>query len=223
MAPWPRRRARCTSSAARGATPCAWCAPCKVPGGRRGAGRVSRGHHGRRPHAAALSRQPVAGGAGGPGTGAACGPALCGACHREVCFYPSYQGDETLVGSVWRTLSCPAIDAVVHFGRPELAGERDRRAWRSTCTRWWMRCARLGLFTLMRCDQRGQGARRQTTGCSPSEAWQRRAWPFGRKPEGTRCKPLPLVVTLLAKAPALASSTLLARFARTGKNSVNRP
>ena len=47
----------------------------------------------------------------------------------EVCFYPSYQGDETLVGSVWRTLSCPAIDAVVHFGRPELAGERDRRAW----------------------------------------------------------------------------------------------
>ena len=47
----------------------------------------------------------------------------------EVCFYPSYQGDETLVGSVWRTLSCPAIDAVVHFGCPELAGERDRRAW----------------------------------------------------------------------------------------------
>ena len=44
-------------------------------------------------------------------------------------FAPSYIGDETLVGSIWRTLSAPPIEAVVHYGPPELAGERDRRTW----------------------------------------------------------------------------------------------
>ena len=44
-------------------------------------------------------------------------------------FAPSYIGDETLVGSIWRTLSAPPIEAVVHYGTPELAGGRDRRAW----------------------------------------------------------------------------------------------
>ena len=44
-------------------------------------------------------------------------------------FAPSYIGDETLVGSIWRTLSAPPIEAVVHYGAPELAGERDRRTW----------------------------------------------------------------------------------------------
>ena len=44
-------------------------------------------------------------------------------------FAPSYIGDETLVGSIWRTLSAPPIEAVVHYGTPELAGERDRRTW----------------------------------------------------------------------------------------------
>ena len=44
-------------------------------------------------------------------------------------FAPSYIGDETLLGSIWRTLSAPAIEAVVHYGTPELAGGRDRRAW----------------------------------------------------------------------------------------------
>jgi 1-acyl-sn-glycerol-3-phosphate acyltransferase len=33
------------------------------------------------------------------------------------------------VGSSWRTLSAPPIEAVVHYGPPELAGERDRRTW----------------------------------------------------------------------------------------------
>jgi 1-acyl-sn-glycerol-3-phosphate acyltransferase len=44
-------------------------------------------------------------------------------------FAPSYIGDETLLGSIWRTLSAPPIEAVVHYGAPERAGERDRRAW----------------------------------------------------------------------------------------------
>ncbi|EER57825.1 phospholipid/glycerol acyltransferase [Acidovorax delafieldii 2AN] len=44
-------------------------------------------------------------------------------------YAPSYIGDETLVGSIWRTLSAPAIEAVVHYGVPEKADGRDRRAW----------------------------------------------------------------------------------------------
>ena len=43
-------------------------------------------------------------------------------------FAPSYIGDETLVGSIWRTLCAPAIEAVVHYGEPQLPGTRDRRA-----------------------------------------------------------------------------------------------
>ncbi|OYU11923.1 MAG: 1-acyl-sn-glycerol-3-phosphate acyltransferase [Comamonadaceae bacterium PBBC1] len=42
---------------------------------------------------------------------------------------PCYIGDDTLVGSMWRTLSAPAIIAVVHFGEPQAANGRDRRAW----------------------------------------------------------------------------------------------
>lgn len=44
-------------------------------------------------------------------------------------FAPCYIGDDTLVGSMWRTLSAPAIVAVVHFGEPQAAKGRDRRAW----------------------------------------------------------------------------------------------
>jgi 1-acyl-sn-glycerol-3-phosphate acyltransferase len=44
-------------------------------------------------------------------------------------FAPSYIGDETLVGSIWRTLCAPTIEAVVHYGTPERADGRDRRAW----------------------------------------------------------------------------------------------
>ena len=44
-------------------------------------------------------------------------------------YAPSYVGDETLLGSVWRTLSAPALLAVVHFGAPQAADGRDRRSW----------------------------------------------------------------------------------------------
>ena len=47
----------------------------------------------------------------------------------EVSHAPSYVGDETLLGSVWRTLSAPAIQAVVHFGAVEPCAGQDRRAW----------------------------------------------------------------------------------------------
>ena len=42
---------------------------------------------------------------------------------------PSYVGDETLLGSVWRTLSAPPLVAVVHYGAPARAEGRERRAW----------------------------------------------------------------------------------------------
>lgn len=42
---------------------------------------------------------------------------------------PSYIGDETLIGSIWRTLCAPPIVAVVHYGEPERAEGRERRAW----------------------------------------------------------------------------------------------
>lgn len=42
---------------------------------------------------------------------------------------PSYTGDETLVSSIWRTVCAPPLVAVVHYGAPELAQGRERRAW----------------------------------------------------------------------------------------------
>lgn len=42
---------------------------------------------------------------------------------------PSYIGDDSLVGSIWRTLCAPPLVAVVHYGEPEWAEGRDRRAW----------------------------------------------------------------------------------------------
>ncbi len=44
---------------------------------------------------------------------------------------PCYIGDDTLVGSVWRTLSGGPITVVVHFGAPQGCAGRDRRAWAS--------------------------------------------------------------------------------------------
>src|SRR5262245_23157145 len=41
----------------------------------------------------------------------------------------SYMGDESLAGSVWRTLRAPELRAVVTFGAPQRAAGRDRRAW----------------------------------------------------------------------------------------------
>jgi 1-acyl-sn-glycerol-3-phosphate acyltransferase len=42
---------------------------------------------------------------------------------------PSYIGDETMFGSVWRTLSGPPLVAVVHYGESEQAAGRGRREW----------------------------------------------------------------------------------------------
>ena len=44
-------------------------------------------------------------------------------------FAPCYIGDDTLLGSIWRTLTAPRITAVVHFGELQHAEGRDRRAW----------------------------------------------------------------------------------------------
>lgn len=42
---------------------------------------------------------------------------------------PCYIDDDTLLGSVWRTLTAPPLCAVVTFGEPQLGEGRDRRAW----------------------------------------------------------------------------------------------
>ena len=47
----------------------------------------------------------------------------------EVTQTASYIGDETLVGSIWRTLCGARITAIVSFGMPEFAAGRDRRGW----------------------------------------------------------------------------------------------
>lgn len=49
-----------------------------------------------------------------------------------VSFAPSYVGDESLMGSIWRTLSAPPLKAVVVFGVEQTANGRNRRVWAST-------------------------------------------------------------------------------------------
>lgn len=44
-------------------------------------------------------------------------------------FAPCYIGDDTLLGSLWRTLCSDGIQAVVSFGAPQAADGRDRRTW----------------------------------------------------------------------------------------------
>ena len=44
-------------------------------------------------------------------------------------FAPSFVGDETLVGSIWRTLGATTLGAELCFGTPEHANGRDRRSW----------------------------------------------------------------------------------------------
>ena len=48
---------------------------------------------------------------------------------RAPSFTPCYIGDDTLVGSLWRTLTGPRITVVVSYGAPQQSGGRDRRAW----------------------------------------------------------------------------------------------
>ncbi len=47
----------------------------------------------------------------------------------ELTLAPCYIGEDTLVGSIWRTLTAPPIKAVVHFGPLQAADGRDRRQW----------------------------------------------------------------------------------------------
>ena len=42
---------------------------------------------------------------------------------------PCYIGDDTLVGSLWRTLSGPGITAIVSYGQARHHEGRDRRTW----------------------------------------------------------------------------------------------
>jgi 1-acyl-sn-glycerol-3-phosphate acyltransferase len=48
---------------------------------------------------------------------------------RATSLAPCYVGDDTLVVSIWRTLAARSITAVVHYGEPQTARGRDRRAW----------------------------------------------------------------------------------------------
>jgi 1-acyl-sn-glycerol-3-phosphate acyltransferase len=47
----------------------------------------------------------------------------------EPSFAPSYVDDETLVGSIWRTLTAPPLVAVVTFGSAHSHEGQTRRAW----------------------------------------------------------------------------------------------
>ena len=47
-------------------------------------------------------------------------------------FAPSYVDDETLPGSIWRTLTAPPLKAVVVFGEPQPAQGQTRRVWAQT-------------------------------------------------------------------------------------------
>ncbi len=42
---------------------------------------------------------------------------------------PCYINDDTLFGSIWRTLTAPRIAAVVTYGEPQPAQGRERRVW----------------------------------------------------------------------------------------------
>jgi 1-acyl-sn-glycerol-3-phosphate acyltransferase len=55
---------------------------------------------------------------------------------RALALTPCYVGDDTLLGSVWRTLAGTPVTAVVRYGEPQLPLGRDRRAWATD-----LRCA----------------------------------------------------------------------------------
>jgi 1-acyl-sn-glycerol-3-phosphate acyltransferase len=44
-------------------------------------------------------------------------------------FAASYVGDETMLGSMWRTVTGPGMAAVIAFGEPQAPESRERRAW----------------------------------------------------------------------------------------------
>ena len=48
---------------------------------------------------------------------------------------PIYVDDQTLVGSIWRTLTTPGIRAVVRYGQPQPSAGRERREWAAALRR----------------------------------------------------------------------------------------
>lgn len=42
---------------------------------------------------------------------------------------PNYVGDDSLLGSVWRTVRAPHLTVRIDFGEPQIARDRGRRAW----------------------------------------------------------------------------------------------
>jgi len=48
---------------------------------------------------------------------------------RTVSRVPCYVDDDTLLSSLWRTVTGPAITAVVRYGEPQEAQGRGRREW----------------------------------------------------------------------------------------------
>jgi len=42
---------------------------------------------------------------------------------------PIYVGEQTLLGSIWRTLTAPGLRAVLSYGQPQWPQGRQRRAW----------------------------------------------------------------------------------------------
>ncbi len=48
---------------------------------------------------------------------------------RALSLAPCYVGDDSLAGSIWRTLSGPPLTAIVHYGEPQTAQGRGRREW----------------------------------------------------------------------------------------------
>lgn len=47
----------------------------------------------------------------------------------QISLAPIYIGDQTLAGSVWRTLTTPGTRAVVSYGAPQSPQGRERREW----------------------------------------------------------------------------------------------
>jgi 1-acyl-sn-glycerol-3-phosphate acyltransferase len=48
---------------------------------------------------------------------------------RAISLAPCYIDEDTLVMSIWRTLTARSITAVVHYGEPQAAQGRERRTW----------------------------------------------------------------------------------------------
>lgn len=47
----------------------------------------------------------------------------------QISLAPIYIGDQTLLASIWRTLTAPGLRAVVRYGTPHTGEGRERRAW----------------------------------------------------------------------------------------------